>query len=284
MQQQQPSQQITGVFAKDEKCIIFLDVMQNLVEKTLNDAYRAAANMKHNETTTAIIMTPFIAERFRYALDLIPVWPSNILEGEERRATGMCYQISDCYRHLVRTYAEEIFKDEPEHKITLTIPSCTNFIHEVYKQLILLHEVRSGLYFQLFGLHRKNVIVDAIRAALRNVISRGSAEHDSYVPPLSPGPSISRRELPPAAAAPMTTPILSPAPPAPPAPVPPPSASSAASSAPTPKPKPKPTLTAPPSRPPTTVSQAFERAIEVDLQPVTLGPPPSRPPSTVFRS
>lgn len=269
--QQQQQQQLTGVFAKDEKCIIFLDVMQNLIEKTLNDAYRAAANLKPNETSTALLMTPFIAERFRYALDLIPVWPSNILEGEERRAASMCHQISDCYRHLVKTYVEEIFKDEPEHKITITIPSCANFIHEVYKQLILLHEIRTGLYFQLFGLHRKSVVVDAIRAALRNVVSRSSAENDS-VPPLlgsSPGPSISQRVI-----SPIPSPVAS---------LSPPPATSAPKLPPVPLLPAKPVLTAPPSRPPSNVSQAFERAIEVDLQPHKLVPPPSRPPSTVFR-
>jgi len=265
--QAHPQQHLTGLFAKDEKCIIFLDVMQNLVEKTLNDAYRAAANLKPQETATAIIMTPYIAERFRYALDLIPVWPSNILEGEERRAASMCYQISDCYRHMVRTFAEEVFKDEPEQKITITIPSCANFIHQVYKELIQLHEIRSGLYFQLFGLHRKGVIVDAIRAALRNVISRGSAEQEPPPPLSSPGPSISQRHPSPPPLPPQA-PINSPPPPPPP---PPKTA------------KPKPTLTAPPSRPPTTVSQAFERAIEVDLEPPKLAAPPSRPPSTIFR-
>lgn len=270
------SNSLTGIFSKDEKCISFLDVIQILVEKTLIEAYRAAANVR--DIPDPIYFTPHIAERFRFALDLIPVWPSTIIDAEERRATELCYQITDCYRSMVRLYVEEMFKDEPARAITVTIPAFPGFLHEIYKQLVQLSDIRNGIYFQLFGTHRKNVVADAIRAALRVVVSRGSSDAPPLLsPPASPlGPSISQMRTP--VPAPPTPPILPPPAPSrllqPPPSLPPRHPRTSTSKA---------ALEPPPTRPKSTVSAAFEKAIEIDLKP-ELTAPPSRPPTNKMNS
>jgi len=147
----------TGIFAKDEKCIVFLDVIQELVEKTLADAFRAAAA---GDTTSPPRFTPYVARRFLYAIDLIKTWPSDIIEMEKQTALKLAPQIMQCYAHLVTSYSKE-FPGLPRE------PSFRDFLHKIYKQVIQAPEIRNGVYFTLVGWPRKSVIADAIRAALR---------------------------------------------------------------------------------------------------------------------
>lgn len=268
---EQQQRQGNGIFANDERCIQFLDVMQNLMEKTLQEAYRVAANLKNHEGPIAISFTPHIAERYRYTLDLIAVWPSNIIAAEEERAKQLSVHILDCYRHLVHVYRQDFGNAGSVH-------SFASFLHEVYKQLALLPEVRNGIYFQLFGWNRKGVIADAIRAALRATAGASPETWPALAKPAAPAPAFALAPAP----APATA-LL--APPPPPAPnttkamlLEPPPAFPATPKTPAPAPAPA------PAKPTSTIAAAFGKAIEIDLTRPDLGPPPSRPPPTTKKN
>jgi hypothetical protein len=230
------------MFQSDERCIQLLDVVQNLVERTLQDAYRAAANVRGAVSLPEggpALATPHIAERFRYTLDLIPLWPGPILDGEEERAKALDMHIQDCYAHLFDLYQQH-FKVKSER------PRLRDFLHEIYIQLVQLPEIRNGLYFMLMGVNRKGVIADAIRAALRSSSKPAVA---GLSPGEGGGPEAARAVLPPAET--RKPALLGP---------PPPFVATASPA---------------PAKPATAVATAFSKIIEVDLSKTLLAPPPT---------
>jgi len=260
---------LAGLFHTEEKCIVFLDIVQELVNATLMDAYRSAANLKFHEIPSVLQFTPYIAERFRYALDLIPNWPYQILQQEEERALQRCSTIHDCYRYLVEVYAKDIAGGVAGYNPTsnLPLPPLPAFLHEIYNEFICIPEVRNGVYFQMYGIHRKSTIADAIRAALRKLVSKlvvenhGGAVAAGAAPYLSPGPSISQR-----------VPVVVAAP----SPAPAPSPKNPVTFPEFPK-TPKPAAAAPPAMPPTPATTKpptpqrktpFQKAIEIDMNAV----------------
>jgi len=191
---------LTGLFQTEEKCIVFLDIVQELMNSTLMDAYRSAANLKFHEVPSVLQFTPYIAERFRFALDLIPNWPYQILQQEEERALQRCSAIHDCYRYLVEVYAKDLGGGGFGGG-NLPLPPLPAFLHDIYNEFVCIPEVRNGVYFQMYGIHRKNTIADAIRSALRKLVSKLGVGGDGFsggnyaaaAPYMSPGPSISQR-------------------------------------------------------------------------------------------
>lgn len=200
-----PGTSLTGLFQTEEKCIVFLDIVQELMNSTLMDAYRSAANLKFHEVPSVLQFTPYIAERFRFALDLIPNWPYQILQQEEERALQRCSAIHDCYRYLVEAYAKDL-GGFGGYGGNLPLPPLPAFLHDIYNEFVCIPEVRNGVYFQMYGIHRKNTIADAIRAALRKLVSKlgvgsdgfsgGNHHYAAAAPYMSPGPSISQRVVP----------------------------------------------------------------------------------------
>lgn len=276
---------LTGLFQTEEKCIVFLDIVQELMNSTLMDAYRSAANLKFHEVPSVLQFTPYIAERFRFALDLIPNWPYQILQQEEERAIQRCSAIHDCYRYLVEAYAKDLGNPSAggfggtlghhHHGGTpLPLPPLPAFLHDIYNEFVCIPEVRNGVYFQMYGIHRKNTIADAIRAALRKLVSKlgvgssgdgGNHHYAAAAPYMSPGPSISQR----VAASPAIAPQLPPQPPRPsnPAPTFPDLPKTPKSRPQPPRMPPTPATSVavkPPVKPP--AKTPFQRAIEIDMQ------------------
>ena len=122
-----------------------------------------------------------------------------ILNYEEERAERLCFNITDCYRYLVQRYLKDLYKDSFPHSVYVQIPPFRDFLHYVYMAVACQTEVMNAQYFRLWGNHKKVLIADCLRAALRQVIQIGcsdsqypGANNGITSPSFTPGASASQ--------------------------------------------------------------------------------------------
>ncbi len=159
-----------GIFT-DEKVLQLAKLMELLSDQCLQELHQVAAQKSGLRLMPSELQpSSEYGRAFLTGLKGINHWPTDVLQSEVERTRTKWPFVEDLFKYTVIRYLQEVYKHEQPRTISLTLPPLREFIHRYYIEVANNPLTRNLKYFSTFGLEKKNLVIDSVRAALFRVL------------------------------------------------------------------------------------------------------------------
>lgn len=147
----------TGIF-KNERILQLLYIIQQLGDRCFQKLNEVASE-GHPSGSEYV-------HRFRLGLESILSWKTDVRVAEANQAIRKYPEIVTLYKYAIVYYIQEVYKQENTTQIDVSIPPFHDFLHSYYTALSRSSCMQRLEYFNVYGLERTHVHIEALRAAL----------------------------------------------------------------------------------------------------------------------
>jgi len=158
-----------GIF-RYERVLQLYDLVTRLVDQVF-ETLREAANDRARK-----IDPSRAAHYFTLGLGSIENWGYDIQEHEARDALRKFPQLQALLEYTVVTYVKELYQDTPEVRVQIRLPPLSAWLFAVYRRLAASIEMRRMTWWRVDSLHRRRMIMDAMRFGLADVLENHISE------------------------------------------------------------------------------------------------------------
>lgn len=166
-----------GIF-RYERVLQLYDLVTRLVDQVF-ETLREAADDRARKVDPSRA-----AHYFALGLGSIENWGYDLQEHEARDALRKFPQLQALLEYTVVTYVKELYQDTPEIRVQIRLPPLSAWLFAVYRRLAASIEMRRMTWWCLDSLHRRRMIMDAMRFGLADVLENHISEDYSAAPML----------------------------------------------------------------------------------------------------
>lgn len=152
-----------GSLFHDERTLQFFDVLNQLSDRCFKHLHDATVQTANGSKQS-------YEKQFLWGLESVSRWNGTVLKQECDNAIAFSPALPELYKYTSLRYIREVYKSTNIRQMKVTLPTLEVFLHAFYTRVASSDIMMNLQYFKIWGIEKKNLIMDCIRYALFDVL------------------------------------------------------------------------------------------------------------------